>query len=89
MCHNVTMKTITLRELHEKTGAWVRQSRKYGELQVTDHGRVVARILPHEGDGERRTFSNWEPTPEYTRALARTRFTRDAGDAISEDRGEP
>jgi two-component system sensor histidine kinase SenX3 len=32
------MKTISIRELHAKTGGWVRQAVHYGEIAVTDHG---------------------------------------------------
>ena len=42
------MKTISIRELHEKTGEWVRRSLKLGAITVTDHGKAVARIVPVE-----------------------------------------
>jgi prevent-host-death family protein len=46
MCH---MKTISIRELHEKTGEYVRQAAKHGEIYVTDRGRTIAKIVPqHE-----------------------------------------
>jgi antitoxin (DNA-binding transcriptional repressor) of toxin-antitoxin stability system len=38
------MKSITLRELHEATGKWVRRAAALGALQVTERGRPVARI---------------------------------------------
>ena len=40
------MKTVTIRELHSRTGELVRQASRHGEIRVTDHGRVVAKILP-------------------------------------------
>jgi len=43
------MKTISIRELHEKTGEWIRLADEYGEIQVTDRGRTVAKILPETG----------------------------------------
>jgi prevent-host-death family protein len=40
------MKTITIRELHSRTGQWVRKAAQHGQILVTDHGRTVARIVP-------------------------------------------
>ena len=40
------MKTITIRELHTRTGELVREASRHGEIRVTDNGRVVAKILP-------------------------------------------
>lgn len=37
------MPTITIKELHERTGAWVRKAGAT-TLQVTDHGKLVAVI---------------------------------------------
>ena len=42
----VTMKTITIRELHAATGRWVRAAAKVGEIVVTDRGKVVAKLIP-------------------------------------------
>ncbi len=39
------MKTVTLRELHARTGDLVREASQGGAIQVTIKGRVVARIL--------------------------------------------
>jgi antitoxin (DNA-binding transcriptional repressor) of toxin-antitoxin stability system len=40
------MKTISIRDLHEKTGQWVRLIRRHGEILVTDRGEAVARLSP-------------------------------------------
>ena len=40
------MKTVTIRELHNRTGELVREASRQGEIRVTDNGRVVARMLP-------------------------------------------
>ena len=40
------MKIVTIRELHSRTKELVRQAFRHGEIRVTDHGRVVAKILP-------------------------------------------
>ena len=41
------MKIISIRELHQKTGEWVRLSKKYQEVIVTDNGKPVATIRPY------------------------------------------
>jgi antitoxin (DNA-binding transcriptional repressor) of toxin-antitoxin stability system len=43
MCH---MKTITIRQLHDATGRWVRQAAQSGDLHVTERGRIIAKISP-------------------------------------------
>ena len=40
------MKETTIRQLHEKTGAWVRQAADGGQVVVKDRGRPVATIVP-------------------------------------------
>lgn len=43
------MTSITIRELHMKTGQWVRAaSRRQGGVLVLDRGRPTARLLPVE-----------------------------------------
>lgn len=48
MCHNVHMRTITIRELHMKTGRWVRHAAANGPVTITDRGRRVATLRPAE-----------------------------------------
>jgi prevent-host-death family protein len=48
MCHNVHMKTISIRELHLKTGQWVRHAASRGPIVVTDRGRRVAALQPFD-----------------------------------------
>jgi antitoxin (DNA-binding transcriptional repressor) of toxin-antitoxin stability system len=38
------MKTISIRELHETTGAWVREAARVGALLITDRGKPIARL---------------------------------------------
>jgi prevent-host-death family protein len=40
------MKTISIKELHDKTGHWLRKVRAEGEVVVTERGNPVARMLP-------------------------------------------
>lgn len=40
------MKSITIRQLHDETGRWVRRAAALGELHVTERGRPVAKLVP-------------------------------------------
>ena len=43
MCH---MKTITIRELHHRTGEWIRKAAEVGEIDVSERGKTIAKIVP-------------------------------------------
>src|SRR5205085_1606603 len=45
LCH---MKTISIRQLHEKTGEWVRKAERHGEIIITDRGEPIAKIIPEQ-----------------------------------------
>jgi prevent-host-death family protein len=40
------MKTISIKELHDKTGQWLRRVQAEGEVIITERGTPVARMLP-------------------------------------------
>jgi prevent-host-death family protein len=40
------MESITIRELHHRTGQWLRKAAKVGEIHVTERGKTIARIVP-------------------------------------------
>jgi prevent-host-death family protein len=40
------MKSITIRELHLRTGHWVRHAATKGSVVITDRGHRVAALLP-------------------------------------------
>ena len=48
------MKTISIKELHDKTGLWLRRVKAEGELVVTERGNplaLIARIaFPRSGE---------------------------------------
>jgi len=60
MCHNVHMKTISIRELHLKTGQWVRHAASRGPIAVTDRGRRVAALQPFDASMTGRPLPNRE-----------------------------
>jgi len=40
------MKSISIKDLHDRTGHWLRRVQTEGELIVTERGTPVARLLP-------------------------------------------
>jgi antitoxin (DNA-binding transcriptional repressor) of toxin-antitoxin stability system len=78
------MKTITIRELHQATGRWVRQA-SAGEVYVTERGRLVAKIVPASPLPATPFFAN----PMYTRAyLAQRKHLRGGTDSTRTIREE-
>jgi antitoxin (DNA-binding transcriptional repressor) of toxin-antitoxin stability system len=79
------MKTISIRELHEATGRWVRRAQA-GEVYVTERGRLVAKIVPASPLPAKPYFAN----PKFTSAFrAQRKYLRggtDSTDIISEER---
>ncbi len=80
------MKTISIRELHEKTGDWVRRSVKLGAITVTDRGKAVARIVPVEAAPAINPFAARKLRRGYARLLGKLKGGTDSTQAISEDR---
>jgi prevent-host-death family protein len=70
------MKTISIKELHERTGEWLRRVRVEGELIVTERGTPIARMLP--------------PAPPAARSpLAKRRLLRGVARLIHRPVGGP
>jgi len=82
------MKTISIRELHTRTGELVRQASRHGELRVTDRGRVVARILPQAEPAAAPYFARRKPSAAFRRLdeSGRTGRGTDSTAGLSEDR---
>ena len=51
------MKTISIRELHARTGRWVREAAEQGQILVADNGRVVVRMGPETATPETPNFA--------------------------------
>jgi len=85
MCH---MKTISIRELHEKTGQWVREAGRHGQIVVTDRGKTVAAIVPHVAEPEVPYFARRKLTPAFRRLMKRGKLRggTDSTEAISRER---
>ena len=83
MCHIEHMKAITIRELHMKTGDWVRKASREEGIVVMDRRRPVAKIIPFsEGDMGRR-FSERTFVKGFDQMKHRD---ADSGRFVSEDR---
>jgi prevent-host-death family protein len=84
------MKRISIRELHEKTGAYVRKVSEAGEIYVTDRGRIVAKIVPQEDEPEVPYFARRKLTPSFRKLMksGKLRGGTDVSQSISEDREE-
>jgi prevent-host-death family protein len=82
------MKTISIRELHTRTGELVREAARHGEIRVTDRGRVVAKIVPQAESAEVPYFARRNPSAAFRRLdeSGKTGRGTDSTIAISEDR---
>lgn len=83
MCH---MKTISLRELHQATGAWVRRAAKLGVIMITERGKPIARITPIAGQPARNPFRSRRLRPGYAKLLGTLRGGTDSTEIVSGDR---
>ena len=82
------MKTISIRELHNRTGELVREASRQGEIRVTNNGRVVARILPQAEVAEIPYFARRKPSAVFRRLdeSGKTGRGSDSAIIISQDR---
>ena len=85
VCH---MKEISVRELHARTGHWLREVAQYGEIHVTDNGKPLAKILPNSPVQEVPYFARRKRTAAFERLerTGRLEGGRDSTIGISEDR---
>ncbi len=80
------MKTISIHELHEETGEWVRQAAQYGEILVTDRGKTVAKLVPPDESPKWSSFKDWQPSPEFAAIMHRPVGGTESTQIISEER---
>jgi antitoxin (DNA-binding transcriptional repressor) of toxin-antitoxin stability system len=82
------MKTVTIRELHNKTGEILRDAIRYGEIRVTDNGRVLASIVPQTEPPKVPYFAKRKPSAAFNKldASGKTGRGTDSTTTISEDR---
>jgi prevent-host-death family protein len=85
------MKTVTIRELHARTGEVVRAAAHHGEIWVTDRGLTVARIVPERPRNETPYFARRKLSAAFKRLdeSGKTGRGTDSTIAISQDREDP
>ena len=85
------MKTISIRELHERTGEYVRKAAEAGEIFVTDRGKTVAKIVPQHDKPETPYFARRLLTPAFQKLMTsgKLRGGTDSTKIVSEDRDRP
>jgi prevent-host-death family protein len=84
------VKTVSIRELHNRTGSLVRGASRHGEIRVTDNGRVVAKIIPLTETPPLPYFARRKPSAAFKKldSSGKTGTGEDITQAISEDREE-
>ena len=89
MCNMCHMKTISLRELHNNTGKWIRRVKEEEEIIVTDRGVEIAIVKPVKNATVKKyTWANRPLLPGYAAAMEAGKL-KTGGDStvyISEDR---
>ena len=80
------MKEISIRELHRRTGAWVRNAAKYGSILVRDRNVPVAKLVPISEEPPVNLFERWKPLRRFSGLLDRPVRGRPVEEIISTDR---
>lgn len=80
------MKEISIRELHRRTGAWVRSASKYGSILIRDRNVPVAKLVPISEEPPVNFFVRWKPLKRFSGPLDRPVRGRPGEDIISTDR---
>jgi prevent-host-death family protein len=83
MCH---MNAISIRELHQRTGAWVRKAAELGSITVTERGRPVARLEAVVERQRENPFLARKLRPGYKRLMGKLTGGTDTVTIVSEDR---
>ena len=77
------MEHVGIRELHLKTGEWVRRVARGEGVVVTERGRPVASLIPFREDGMGMSFGDRQLLPEFE---ALPEIAGDSTAAVSDDR---
>jgi antitoxin (DNA-binding transcriptional repressor) of toxin-antitoxin stability system len=80
------MQTITIEELHARTGEWVRRAAEEGEISVTDEGRTIAVLHGMPQPPKENPFLNRKTLPGFAELQKRLVGGTDSTQIISEDR---
>jgi prevent-host-death family protein len=80
------MKTISIRELHPRTGVWVKKAAELGSITVTERGRPVARLEAVEGRPRENPFLRRKLRPGYRRLMGKLTGGTDTVTIVAENR---
>lgn len=80
------MKSISIKELHERTGHWLRRVNEEQEVIVTERGKPVARMLPAVPPPAGNPFVDRKLLPGVARLMDRPVGGPDSAIIISEGR---
>jgi prevent-host-death family protein len=80
------MKEISIRELHRRTGKWVRDARRHGAIVVSDRNVPIAKLMPIDELPTVNPFENWKPLKRFADALDQPVSGPEVQEIISEDR---
>ena len=81
------MKTISLRELHNNTGKWVRSVKSGEEITVTDRGVAIAVVSTiQKKAAQKYSWADRQLVPAYAKYLREGKVTSDSTPGISADR---
>lgn len=77
------MKTISIKELHDQTGHWLRRVCVDGEIIVTERGTPVARMVPPARPAAGNPFSNRKLLPGVAKLMQRPIGGPDSAEVIT------
>jgi prevent-host-death family protein len=80
------MKTISIRELHARTGAWVRKAVELGAITVTERGKPLVRLEPVADGRDANPFRTRRLRPGYARLRGKLSGGTDSTRIVAEDR---
>jgi len=81
------MKSVSIRELHEKTGEWVRLAEAHEQIIITDRGRPVASLTPFRQPAKHNRFHARKILPAFANLRGKLSGGTESGVLVSEDRG--
>lgn len=80
------MKTISLRELHESTGTWVREAARLGAVLITERGKPIARLEAVSAELQVNPFLRRKLRPGFAKLRGKLGGATESTNIISEER---
>lgn len=80
------MKTITIRELHHRTGEWIRKAALVGEIHVSERGKTIAKIVPQAALPEVPYFARRQLSRRFRNVMQKLKGGTDSTRIVSDDR---